>query len=171
MLSEHRKFFLAALKESSFQYQFFSFHFVQCHYWHFREPFARFTLTYIDLFYSFSPTHCRVICNTFIFQFSIIFPLLNTVCESTTSILTVTVKHLRYLGMLCCASGHQVLHNFLPREAEDIPRAGKYPKHMPPLIYLVYVFTWRALVGRFYSSLTACHWTFYEFSACIESAM
>lgn len=91
---------------------------------------ARFLLMCIDPFYTSSLTHHKVICDTSVFYFGSIFRLFNTVWGYHW--------HPTY-WMTYNTSGHQMLPKPLLGEAEDIPRAGKYPKHMPLIIYLAYL--------------------------------
>ena len=42
-------------------------------FWHHRSPYLWTIARFLHTFHTFSPAHCRVICDTFIFNFSVIF--------------------------------------------------------------------------------------------------
>ena len=50
---------------------------------------------------------------------------------------------------------------YLPREADDFPSGGKYPKHVPLPIYLATSHQ-KVLLGRFHLCVRVCHRTLYK---------
>ena len=90
----------------------------------------------IDPFYTFSRTHCRVISDTFIFYFSHIFPLLNTVIEATIGTISLTVQHLFYLQDTMLRQWTPDASEPFPREIDNYP---KYIKDVPLHTCLVYL--------------------------------
>ena len=73
-------------------------------------------------------------------QFFNLPPSPNTVSEASRIYLPLNMQRLCDLQVLCHTTGHQVLPTDpLPRETEDFPRVGKYPKDEPLRTYLDYL--------------------------------
>ena len=58
-------------------------------------------------------------------------PFPNIISKATLGTLPFTLQHMFHLRSPCRAIGHLALPTQpLPREAEDFPSGGKYPKHV-----------------------------------------
>ena len=67
------------------------------------------------------------------------FPLVSTVSEANSGTLVFTMQYLVICGTPSRASGRQMIPNPFLREAENIPRGGKYLKYILLLTYLAYI--------------------------------
>ena len=74
------------------------------------------------------------------FSFLIHPPFLNTVSQDTFVTLSLTAQHLcDFQDIMPHHWSPHTSHLTLPREAEDFPRGGKYPKDVPLSTFLAYL--------------------------------